>query len=131
LTTEGDGAVASKITGILRDLTPGSGSAADNAGLAAAALNGGNYTSRSIRYGAIGETHAVRQTNATDLSGHSRSSVSERNGGVGSGSAFGNYHNVSDKNVVMGESKIVCANACAWPSVVLCHVYFILPYCSH
>jgi len=57
--------------------------------------------------------------------------VSERNGGVGSGSAFGNYHNVSDKNVVMGESKIVCANACAWPSVVLCHVYFILPYCSN
>jgi hypothetical protein len=112
---EGDGAVASKITGILRDLTPGSGSTADNAGLAAAALTGGNYTSRSIRYGAIAETeaHAVRQPNVTDLSGHAPSSVSERNGGVGSGSAFDSYHIVSDKSVVLGESKIVYANACA------------------
>jgi hypothetical protein len=106
---EGDGAVASKITGFLHDLTPGSRSAADNAGLAAAALNGGNYTSRSIRYGAIAEeeSRGVRQTNVTDHSGHAPSSVSERNGGVGSGSAFDSYHIVSDKSVVIGESNRV------------------------
>jgi hypothetical protein len=98
------GSVATKISKMLQDLVPGSGS--QFAAFEVPLLNELGYSSHGFRHGAIEEMEAngVGPGHVTDLSGHAQSSGSS---GSSSSSAFeSSYHKISVARVVIGECNV-------------------------